>query len=54
MLPILKTYLGHDSFRETAYYLRMTADVLPDIRLKLEGAFGDIIPTAGGAHDGTD
>ncbi len=54
MLPILKTYLGHHSFRETAYYLRMTADVFPDIRLKLEGTFGDIIPTTGGAHDETD
>ena len=54
MLPILKTYLGHESFRETAYYLRMTADVFPDIRLKLEGTFGDIIPTPGGERDGTD
>ncbi len=54
MLPILKTYLGHDSCRETADYLRMTADVFPDIRLKLEGNFGDIIPTAGGAHNETD
>ena len=54
MLPILKTYLGHESFRETAYYLRMTADVFPDIRLKLEGTFGDIIPIPGGERDGTD
>ena len=35
-LPVLKTYLGHDSFAETAYYLRLTADVFPDITLKLE------------------
>lgn len=48
MLPILKTYLGHDSFSETAYYLRMTADVFEHIRMKLEGAFGDIIPDMGG------
>lgn len=48
MLPVLKTYMGHDSFNETAYYLRMTADVFPDIRMKLEGAFGDIIPDTGG------
>lgn len=48
MLPVLKTYLGHDSFNETAYYLRMTADVFPDIRMKLEGAFGDIVPDMGG------
>lgn len=48
MLPVLKTYMGHDSFNETAYYLRMTADVFPDICMKLEGAFGDIIPDTGG------
>jgi integrase/recombinase XerD len=48
MLPILKTYMGHDSFNETAYYLRMTADVFPDIRMKLESTFGDIIPDTGG------
>jgi hypothetical protein len=49
MLPVLKTYLGHDSFKETAYYLRMTADVFPDIRMRLEGTFGDIIPDMGGS-----
>ena len=54
MLPVLKTYMGHDSFNETAYYLRMTADVFPDIRMKLEGAFGDIIPDTGGERDATD
>lgn len=54
MLPILKTYLGHDSFHETAYYLRMTADVFPDIRMKLESAFGNIIPATGGEQIETD
>ena len=48
MLPILKTYMGHDSFNETAYYLRMTADVFPYIRMRLESTFGDIIPDTGG------
>ncbi len=43
-LPILKTYMGHDSFQETAYYLRMTADVFPHIILKLETHYLDIIP----------
>lgn len=43
-LPYLKTYLGHNSFRETAYYLRLTADVFPDIREKLEEYYGDLIP----------
>lgn len=54
LLPVLKTYMGHDSFHETAYYLRMTADVFPDIRMKLEGALGDIIPDTRGDLDETD
>lgn len=43
-LPILKTYMGHDSFAETAYYLRLTADVFPDITVRLEKRYPGIIP----------
>jgi integrase len=43
-LPVLKTYMGHDSFAETAYYLRLTADVFPAITLKLETLYPGIIP----------
>jgi len=43
-LPILKTYLGHDSFEETTYYLRLTADVFPEMTMKLETCYPDIIP----------
>ena len=43
-LPILRVYLGHDSFNETAYYLRLTADVFPEITLKLETMYTDLIP----------
>ena len=51
-LPILKTYMGHDSFEETAYYLRLTADVFPDITSKLETRYAGIIPELeGGAHE---
>jgi len=50
-LPILKTYMGHDSFSETAYYLRLTADVFPDITLKLEGLYSEIIPKLEGDID---
>lgn len=42
--PLLKTYMGHDSFRETAYYLRMTADVFPNITIKIESKYLEIIP----------
>jgi hypothetical protein len=48
-LPVLKTYLGHDSFRDTSQYLRLTADLYPDITGKMEKAFGNVIPQAGGA-----
>lgn len=47
-LPILRTYLGHDSFKETAYYLRLTADVFPEITLKLEKLYTDLIPKLDG------
>ena len=51
-LPVLKTYLGHDSFRDTSHYLRLTAEVYPDITAKVEQAFGYIIPVIGDdAHE---
>jgi len=53
-LPILKTYMGHESFRDTAYYLRMTADVFPEITLKMEQRFPDLVPDVGGFADETD
>ena len=43
-LPILRIYLGHASFAGTAYYLRLTADVFPNITLKIEASYHDIIP----------
>jgi integrase len=52
-LPILRVYLGHDSFEETAYYLRLTADVFPAITLKIETMYPDLIPELGGdAYEG--
>lgn len=43
-LPMLRTYMGHDSFRETAYYLHLTADVFPHITLQMETRYPGIIP----------
>lgn len=43
-LPVLKTYLGHESFKETAYYLHLTADIFPDITLKINNKYSEIIP----------
>lgn len=52
--PVLRTYMGHDSFEETAYYLRMTADAFPNITLKMESKYLDIIPKLeGGTYNET-
>ena len=52
-LPILKTYMGHYLFAETAYYLRMTAEVFPDIIINLESKYSQIIPELEGEFDET-
>ncbi len=52
-LPVLKTYMGHDTFEETAYYLRLTADVFPNITLRLETRYPRIIPQLEGDIDET-
>jgi integrase/recombinase XerD len=49
-LPVLKTYMGHDSFEGTAYYLRLTADVFPYIILKMEALYPEMIPQLGKDH----
>lgn len=52
-LPVLKTYMGHDSFYETAYYLHLTAEMFPDIIGKLELRHPGIIPELEGDVDET-
>lgn len=47
-LPVLKTYLGHHSFQDTSQYLRLTAELYPDITAKVERDFGHVIPVTGG------
>ncbi|PSR27810.1 MAG: hypothetical protein C7B46_19265 [Sulfobacillus benefaciens] len=47
-LPLLKTYLGHYSFQDTAHYLRLTADLFPDIVLRMEETLGHVVPSVGG------
>ena len=54
LIPMMRTYLGHQTFNETAYYLRWTADVFPDIRMKLEKCYEDIIPEMEGFSYETD
>lgn len=52
-LPVLKTYLGHDSFRDTAHYLRLTAELYPEVTAIMEQAVGHVIPLPGGHIDET-
>jgi integrase len=46
-LPVLQAYLGHVCFKDTAYYLHLTADLFPNITEQVENALGDIIPEVG-------
>jgi len=43
-LPVLSTYLGHNSLYGTQHYLRLTAELYPDITARVETHFGTIIP----------
>jgi len=52
-LPVLKTYMGHDSFTETAYYLHLTIDMFPDITQKMEIRYPGMIPELKGGADET-
>ena len=47
LLPYLSVYLGHSDFRGTEYYLKLTADLYPEIISKLEKSHGHIIPKRG-------
>jgi len=44
MLPVLATYLGHQSVNQTQVYLRLTAELFPDVVARSEAAFGHVIP----------
>ena len=47
MLPYLSAYMGHSDFRATQYYLRLTADLYPEILRRVEAEFGYVIPEGG-------
>lgn len=44
LLPYLSAYLGHVDLRGTQHYLRLTADLYPDIITKVEQSFSSLIP----------
>ena len=43
-LPVLATYLGHQSLTGTQRYLHLTAELFPEITARVNAAFGDVIP----------
>lgn len=47
LLPYLSAYMGHADFRGTQYYLRLTADLYPEIINKSEAVLGHIFPDGG-------
>lgn len=44
LLPYLSTYLGHVDLRGTQHYLRLTADLYPEIIACIEDKFSSLIP----------
>ena len=42
-IPYMRTMLGHESFEETAYYLKLTAERFPYIKTKLKSSFPDLL-----------
>jgi integrase len=52
LMPYLAAYMGHADFRGTQYYLRLTADLYPDIIRRTEAAFGYVIPEGGNCDEG--
>lgn len=48
----LKTYMGHSFFKYTAYYLRLTSDMFPDIREKITAYYRlNFIDNGGDTND---
>lgn len=43
-LPILSTYMGHDSLRSTEYYIRLTAEMFPSIVNNMEINYTELFP----------
>jgi integrase len=46
-LPVLSTYLGHESIAGTQRYLQLTVSLHPDLSSALEQRYGALIPQGG-------
>ena len=44
MIPILSTYMGHKGIRSTAKYLRLTAEIYPELMKQVESSNAYVIP----------
>ena len=44
MLPVLSVFMGHKSMQATSRYLRLTAEVYPDVIRQVEGTCAYVIP----------
>ena len=43
-LPVLATYMGHQSLAGTQRYLHLIAELFPEVTMRANAAFGDVIP----------
>ena len=48
LLPVLAAYLGHSDLRGTERYVRLTAEMMPELRDKIERELSWIIPGGDG------
>jgi integrase/recombinase XerD len=51
LLPVLSSYMGHVNLASVNNYLRLTADVFPDITHRVESYFGHMIPNGGHVYE---
>ncbi len=51
LLPVLSSYMGHVNLGSVNKYLRLTADVFPDITRRVEKYFGYIVPNGGRVYE---
>lgn len=51
LFPVLSSYMGHVNLNSVNKYLRLTADVFPDITKLVERHFGYIVPNGGYVYE---